>query len=49
MGYLIDDKYKFNPFNLGGKRFIINKNVNLNKEYTKTKPVYLDKSLYDKI
>lgn len=49
MGYLIDDKYKFNPFNLGGKRFIINKNVNLNQEYTKTKPVYLDKSLYDKI
>jgi hypothetical protein len=45
MGYLIDDKYNINPFNLGGKRVVINKNVNLNIEYTDTKPVYLERGL----
>lgn len=48
MGYLIDDTYNINPFNLGGKRVIKNSNVNLNKEYIKTYPVYLDEFIYKK-
>ena len=46
MGYLIDDTYNINPFNLGGKRIIENRDVNLNKNYIKTKPVYLDEFIY---
>ncbi len=46
LGHLIDDKYKIDPFNLGGKRIVVNKNVNLKKDYTRTLPVYLDKYLY---
>ncbi len=49
MGHLIDDEYSFNPFNLGGKRIILDRNINLNKSYTDTIPVYLDKSLYDNV
>ena len=45
MGYLIDDTYNINPFNVGGKRIIENRNVNLNKEYTRTLPVYLERGL----
>ena len=45
MGYLIDDTYKINPFNLGGKRVIDNYEVNLNKEYTKTRPIKLEKGV----
>jgi hypothetical protein len=45
MGYLIDDSYNINPFNLGGKRFIDNYDVNLNKEFTTTRPVYLEKGI----
>lgn len=45
LGYLIDDTYKINPFNLGGKRVVINKNVNLNIEYTETKAVYLERGI----
>ena len=48
MGYLIDDTYKINPFNLGGKRVIENTNVNLNKTYTRTYPVYLEKDIIKK-
>lgn len=45
LGYLLDDDYKINPFNLGGKRLIkeVDKNKNLNKTFIKTYPVYLDK------
>lgn len=43
MGYLIDDSYEINPFNLGGKRIVVNENVNLNKDYTKTNPVYMER------
>ncbi len=46
LGYLVDDYYNINPFNLGGKRFIINPDVNLNTDYTETKPVYIEKDLY---
>jgi len=45
MGHLIDDTYNINPFNLGGKRIIENPNINLNKSYTKTLSVYLEKGL----
>jgi hypothetical protein len=45
MGYLIDDTYNINPFNLGGKRLIQNMKCNLNKEYTKTFPIYLEKDI----
>ena len=45
MGYLIDDTYNINPFNVGGKRIIENRNVNLNKAYTRTLPVYLERGL----
>src|SRR6056297_613463 len=47
MGYLIDDTYNFDPFNLGGKRIIQNYDVDLNKSYTKTLPVYLERGLLD--
>jgi len=47
LGHLIDDTYNINPFNLGGKRFIENYNVNLNKEYTRTLPVYIEKDYYN--
>lgn len=43
LGYLLEDDYKIQPFNLGGKRFVINKKINLNKEYSFTRPLYLDK------
>jgi len=45
MGYLIDDTYNINPFNLGGKRIIQNYNVKLNTNYTTTNPVYLEKGI----
>lgn len=45
LGHLVDDTYSINPFNLGGKRVIENYNVKLNKEYTKTKPVRLERGL----
>lgn len=41
LGHLIDDEYIINPFNLGGKRIINNLKVNLKKEYTTTRPIYL--------
>lgn len=45
MGHLIEDKYLINPFNIGGKRVIVNPNVNLNKNYTKTLAIKLEKGL----
>lgn len=45
LGYLIDDSYNFDPFNLGGKRIIENRNVDLNNDYTRTLPVYLEKGV----
>lgn len=49
MGYLLDDEYTINPFNLGGKRIIDNFNVNLNKEYTTTHAIWLDKGMSELI
>lgn len=46
LGHLIEDTYDINPFNLGGKRYIDNYKVNLNKSYTTTKPVYIEKDYY---
>jgi hypothetical protein len=45
MGYLIDDNYVINPFNLGGKRVVENYDVDLNKEYTRTRPIKLEKGV----
>src|SRR5690606_18262449 len=47
MGHLLDDSYKINPFNLGGKRYIkdCDKNKNLNKTYIKTYPIFIDEYL----
>ena len=45
MGYLIDDTYEINPFNLGGKRIIDNRNFDLRTDYTTTSPVYLEKDI----
>ena len=47
LGYLLDDTYKINPFNLGGKRVIENINVNLNNDYTKTKAIYIERGYYN--
>src|SRR5574344_826701 len=42
LGSLLEDKYTIKPFNLGGKRIVIDENINLNKEFTKTKPIRLE-------
>jgi len=45
MGHLLDSDYVINPFNLGGKRVVENYNVNLKKDYTRTRPVRLEKGV----
>ncbi len=45
MGHLLDSDYIINPFNLGGKRVVENYDVDLNKEYTRTRPVKLEKGV----
>ena len=45
MGHLLDSDYVINPFNLGGKRIVVNYNIDLNKEFTKTRPVKLEKGV----
>ena len=45
MGHLIDDEYSINPFNLGGKRIIDNPNIDINKHYTTTSPLKIEKGL----
>ena len=45
LGHIIEDDYDINPFNVGGKRIVENLNVNLNKEYTKTHAVKLEKGV----
>jgi hypothetical protein len=45
MGHLLNSDYVINPFNLGGKRVVVNYNVDLNKTYTKTKPIKLEKGV----
>ena len=42
MGAILPDDYEIQPFNLGGKRKIVNKDIDLNKEYTLTDPLYID-------
>lgn len=49
MGYLIDDTYTFNPFNLGGKRIIKDRSIDLNTTYTETLPIYLEKDIMNRI
>lgn len=45
MGHLLESDYDINPFNLGGKRVVENYNVDLNKEYTRTRPIKLEKGV----
>ncbi|HEY8362388.1 MAG TPA: hypothetical protein VIK77_05835 [Tissierellaceae bacterium] len=45
MGHLLDSDYVINPFNLGGKRVVENYNIDLRKEYTRTRPVKLEKGI----
>src|SRR5690554_1907811 len=45
MGHLLDSDYVINPFNLGGKRVVENYKVDLNKEYTRTRPIKLEKGV----
>jgi hypothetical protein len=42
MGAILPDDYEIQPFNLGGKRKIVNKDIDLNTEYTLTDPLYID-------
>ena len=45
MGHLLESDYVINPFNLGGKRVVENYDIDLNKEYTRTRPVRLEKGV----
>ncbi|MEM0172983.1 MAG: hypothetical protein QXI16_00585 [Sulfolobaceae archaeon] len=45
LGYLIDDEYKIDPFNIGAKRIIDNLKVDITKEFTTTHAVYLEKGM----
>ena len=45
MGHLLNSDYEINPFNLGGKRVVENYNVDLRKEYTRTKAIKLEKGV----
>ena len=45
MGHLLDCDYDINPFNLGGKRVVENYDVDLRKEYTRTKAIKLEKGV----
>lgn len=45
MGHLLESDYVINPFNLGGKRIVENYNVDLKKEYTRTRPIKLEKGV----
>lgn len=42
LGHLIEEEYKINPFNLGGKRIVDNDKIDLNCEYTVTRPLKVD-------
>ena len=45
MGHLLNSDYVINPFNLGGKRVVENYDVDLRKEYTRTKAIKLEKGV----
>ena len=45
MGHLLNSDYVINPFNLGGKRVVENYNVDLRKEYTRTRAIKLEKGV----
>ncbi len=46
LGHIVPTDYVIQPFNLGGKRFPKNTDINLNKEYTDTVPFHYCKSYY---
>lgn len=48
LGYILEEEYNINPINLGGKRLIKQEELqktDLNKNFIKTYPVYLDEFL----
>ena len=45
MGHLIPDSYEINPFNLGGKRILLQKDFDIKNYYVKTYPIELEKGL----
>jgi hypothetical protein len=45
MGHLLNSDYVINPFNLGGKRVVVNYNVDLKNEFTRTRPIKLEKGV----
>jgi len=45
MGHLLNSDYVINPFNLGGKRVVENYDVDLRKEYTRTRAIKLEKGV----
>ena len=45
MGHLLNSDYIINPFNLGGKRVVENYDVDLKKEYTRTRAIKLEKGV----
>lgn len=47
MGHLIDDSYDINPFNLGGKRYLLQKDFDIKSNYVKTYPIELEKGLFN--
>ena len=46
LGHRVTTDYDIQPFNLGGKRFPINTEIDLNKDYTDTIPFHYSKSYY---
>ena len=45
MGHLLNSDYIINPFNLGGKRVVENYDIDLKKEYTRTRAIKLEKGV----
>ena len=45
MGHLLNSDYVINPFNLGGKRVVENYDVDLRKEYIRTRAIKLEKGV----
>ena len=45
LGWLVDDDYLVDPFNLGGKRIPLKHDINVLKEYTDTIPIKIEKGL----
>jgi hypothetical protein len=47
LGHLIEEPYIIDPMNLGGKRIIDNRYINMKKEFTTTRPVRMSLDYYE--